>query len=215
MSTRLDFGSLDGETDGSLSIGTMCVLPGIFAFSRLCVPPPRPVPRRDDRRPTVIDRHRSTAGERAGMMMMRRAVGRSTCARAARAVWDASEGRGVASASASASASVSASGTGTGTGTDESAHRHQRHHRHHHRRGDRSVATSSSSSTASAWGRANRGYASATPSFEIIDHEYDALVVGAGGAGLRAAIGLGEHGFKTACVTKLFPTRSHLSLIHI
>ena len=200
-STRLDFGSLDGETDGSLSIGTMCVLPGIFAFSRLCVPPPRPVPRRDDRRPTVIDRHRSTAGERAGMMMMRRAVGRSTCARAARAVWDASEGRGVASASASAS--------GTGTGTDESAHRHQRHHRHHHRRGDRSVATSSSSSTASAWGRANRGYASATPSFEIIDHEYDALVVGAGGAGLRAAIGLGEHGFKTACVTKLFPTRSH------
>ena len=85
MSTRLDFGSLDGETDGSLSIGTMCVLPGIFAFSRLCVPPPRPVPRRDDRRPTVIDRHRSTAGERAGMMMMRRAVGRSTCARAARA----------------------------------------------------------------------------------------------------------------------------------
>ena len=132
-------------------------------------------------------------------MMMRRAVGRSTCARAARAVWDASEGRGVASASASAS--------GTGTGTDESAHRHQRHH--HHRRHDRSVATSSSSSTASAWGRANRGYASATPSCEIIDHEYDALVVGAGGAGLRAAIGLGEHGFKTACVTKLFPTRSH------
>ena len=45
--------------------------------------------------------------------------------------------------------------------------------------------------------------------YEIIDHEYDAVVVGAGGAGLRAAIGLSEHGYKTACVTKLFPTRSH------
>lgn len=45
--------------------------------------------------------------------------------------------------------------------------------------------------------------------YTIIDHEYDALVVGAGGAGLRAAMGLSEAGFKTACVTKLFPTRSH------
>lgn len=35
------------------------------------------------------------------------------------------------------------------------------------------------------------------------------MVVGAGGAGLRAAIGLSEHGFNTACITKLFPTRSH------
>jgi succinate dehydrogenase/fumarate reductase flavoprotein subunit len=35
------------------------------------------------------------------------------------------------------------------------------------------------------------------------------VVVGAGGAGLRAAIGLSEHGFNTACITKLFPTRSH------
>ena len=35
------------------------------------------------------------------------------------------------------------------------------------------------------------------------------VVVGAGGAGLRAAFGLAEHGFKTACITKLFPTRSH------
>ena len=47
------------------------------------------------------------------------------------------------------------------------------------------------------------------PAYQIIDHEYDAVVVGAGGAGLRAAIGLSEHGLKTACVTKLFPTRSH------
>ena len=45
--------------------------------------------------------------------------------------------------------------------------------------------------------------------YPIIDHEYDAVVVGAGGAGLRAAMGLSEHGFKTACITKLFPTRSH------
>lgn len=43
----------------------------------------------------------------------------------------------------------------------------------------------------------------------IIDHSYEALVVGAGGAGLRAAFGLAEQGFKTACITKLFPTRSH------
>jgi len=45
--------------------------------------------------------------------------------------------------------------------------------------------------------------------YPIIDHEYDALVVGAGGAGLRAAFGLAEAGFNTACISKLFPTRSH------
>lgn len=45
--------------------------------------------------------------------------------------------------------------------------------------------------------------------YEIIDHTYDAVVVGAGGAGLRAAFGLAEKGFKTACISKLFPTRSH------
>ena len=42
-----------------------------------------------------------------------------------------------------------------------------------------------------------------------VDHTYDAVVVGAGGAGLRAAFGLVEEGFKTAVITKLFPTRSH------
>jgi succinate dehydrogenase (ubiquinone) flavoprotein subunit len=42
-----------------------------------------------------------------------------------------------------------------------------------------------------------------------VDHTYDAVVVGAGGAGLRAAMGLAEKGFKTAVITKLFPTRSH------
>ena len=45
--------------------------------------------------------------------------------------------------------------------------------------------------------------------YTVIDHDYDAIVVGAGGAGLRAAFGLSEAGFKTACITKLFPTRSH------
>jgi succinate dehydrogenase (ubiquinone) flavoprotein subunit len=45
--------------------------------------------------------------------------------------------------------------------------------------------------------------------YTVIDHTYDALVVGAGGAGLRAAFGLAEAGYKTACITKLFPTRSH------
>ncbi|HEY1075761.1 MAG TPA: succinate dehydrogenase flavoprotein subunit [Fontimonas sp.] len=45
--------------------------------------------------------------------------------------------------------------------------------------------------------------------YEIIHHEYDAIVVGAGGAGLRATLGLAEAGLKTANITKLFPTRSH------
>lgn len=43
----------------------------------------------------------------------------------------------------------------------------------------------------------------------MVDHTFDAVVVGAGGAGLRAAFGLVEQGFKTACISKLFPTRSH------
>ncbi|XP_060103727.1 succinate dehydrogenase [ubiquinone] flavoprotein subunit, mitochondrial [Heteronotia binoei] len=45
--------------------------------------------------------------------------------------------------------------------------------------------------------------------YPVVDHEFDAVVVGAGGAGLRAAFGLSEAGFNTACVSKLFPTRSH------
>lgn len=49
--------------------------------------------------------------------------------------------------------------------------------------------------------------------YPIIDHEYDAVVVGAGGAGLRAMIGLCESGLKAACVTKLFPTRSHTGMV--
>ena len=45
--------------------------------------------------------------------------------------------------------------------------------------------------------------------YPITEHSYDVVVVGAGGAGLRATFGLAELGLKTACVTKLFPTRSH------
>ncbi len=47
--------------------------------------------------------------------------------------------------------------------------------------------------------------------YKIIDHEYDVVVLGAGGSGLRAAVGLSEVGLKTACVSKVFPTRSHTS----
>ena len=45
--------------------------------------------------------------------------------------------------------------------------------------------------------------------YEFIDHTYDVVVIGAGGAGLRATFGLAEAGFQTACLTKVFPTRSH------
>lgn len=51
--------------------------------------------------------------------------------------------------------------------------------------------------------------ASIVASLPVIEHEYDAVVLGAGGAGLRAAFGLAQSGLKIACVTKLFPTRSH------
>ncbi|HEY1724710.1 MAG TPA: succinate dehydrogenase flavoprotein subunit [Steroidobacteraceae bacterium] len=45
--------------------------------------------------------------------------------------------------------------------------------------------------------------------YEFVDHTYDVVVVGAGGAGLRATLGLAEAGLATACITKVFPTRSH------
>jgi len=48
-----------------------------------------------------------------------------------------------------------------------------------------------------------------TGKYTVVDHDFDVVVVGAGGAGLRAAMGAAEAGFKTACITKLFPTRSH------
>jgi len=74
----------------------------------------------------------------------------------------------------------------------------------------RSISTSSSRSF---WGSASKGSAKVnediTREYPVVDHEYDAVVVGAGGAGLRAAFGLVQEGFKTAVITKLFPTRSH------
>jgi succinate dehydrogenase / fumarate reductase flavoprotein subunit len=48
-----------------------------------------------------------------------------------------------------------------------------------------------------------------TQAYEISEHNYDVVIVGAGGAGLRAALGMAASGLKTACVTKVFPTRSH------
>ncbi len=48
-------------------------------------------------------------------------------------------------------------------------------------------------------------------SYKIIEHKYDVVVLGAGGSGLRAAVGLSEAGLKTACISKVFPTRSHTS----
>jgi succinate dehydrogenase / fumarate reductase flavoprotein subunit len=45
--------------------------------------------------------------------------------------------------------------------------------------------------------------------YEYVDHAYDVVVLGAGGSGLRATLGMAEQGLRTACVTKVFPTRSH------
>src|ERR1700712_5169815 len=51
--------------------------------------------------------------------------------------------------------------------------------------------------------------ASTQPAYKIVDHVYDTVVVGAGGSGLRATMGSAEAGLPTACITKVFPTRSH------
>ena len=48
-----------------------------------------------------------------------------------------------------------------------------------------------------------------TNAYEIIDHTYDVVVLGAGGAGLRATFGMALKGLRTACISKVFPTRSH------
>src|SRR4051812_47432326 len=50
---------------------------------------------------------------------------------------------------------------------------------------------------------------SATSAYKIVDHDYDVVVVGAGGSGLRATMGAAQGGLRTACITKVFPTRSH------
>ncbi|KAK2788556.1 succinate dehydrogenase flavoprotein subunit [Onygenales sp. PD_12] len=73
------------------------------------------------------------------------------------------------------------------------------------------AATRGFSSTSGLYGveGVSRGKGLGLENMEIIDHRYDALVVGAGGAGLMASVGLAESGLETACITKLFPTRSH------
>src|SRR5580698_1166504 len=60
-------------------------------------------------------------------------------------------------------------------------------------------------------GKATNGSGPATNghAYPIEDHTYDVVVVGAGGAGLRAVVGCSEAGLRTACITKVFPTRSH------
>ncbi|MDH6231449.1 succinate dehydrogenase / fumarate reductase flavoprotein subunit [Mesorhizobium soli] len=55
----------------------------------------------------------------------------------------------------------------------------------------------------------NKGAASAGKAYTYVDHKFDVVVVGAGGSGLRATLGMAEQGLKTACITKVFPTRSH------
>ena len=52
-------------------------------------------------------------------------------------------------------------------------------------------------------------------SYKIIDHEYDVVVLGAGGSGLRAAVGLSEAGLKTACVSKFFQLEVILLLLKV
>jgi succinate dehydrogenase / fumarate reductase, flavoprotein subunit len=64
---------------------------------------------------------------------------------------------------------------------------------------------------ATANGKSNGAAAPSTngKAYATTDHTYDVIVVGAGGAGLRATLGCAEAGLKTACITKVFPTRSH------
>jgi succinate dehydrogenase / fumarate reductase flavoprotein subunit len=54
-----------------------------------------------------------------------------------------------------------------------------------------------------------KGPAASGRAYTIVDHTFDVVVVGAGGAGLRATVGCSRAGLRTACVTKVFPTRSH------
>eukprot|EP00563_Minutocellus_polymorphus_P003629 CAMPEP_0181026872 /NCGR_PEP_ID=MMETSP1070-20121207/3871_1 /TAXON_ID=265543 /ORGANISM="Minutocellus polymorphus, Strain NH13" /LENGTH=645 /DNA_ID=CAMNT_0023104093 /DNA_START=263 /DNA_END=2200 /DNA_ORIENTATION=- len=80
------------------------------------------------------------------------------------------------------------------------------------RHGMKRTASAAAASSSSSSVHSSRSLSTSTQvqgDYTIVDHEFDAVVVGAGGAGLRAAMGLSEAGFKTACVSKLFPTRSH------
>ncbi len=57
--------------------------------------------------------------------------------------------------------------------------------------------------------KASNSSSATEKAYTFVDHKFDVVVVGAGGAGLRATLGMAEQGFKTACITKVFPTRSH------
>ncbi len=71
-------------------------------------------------------------------------------------------------------------------------------------------ATTSTAKTVKTGGSAPTARASyAGPAYPITDHTFDVLVVGAGGAGLRATVGCAQAGLRTACISKVFPTRSH------
>ena len=67
------------------------------------------------------------------------------------------------------------------------------------------MAESNGKANGAAAGTINIG----NTAYTVVDHEYDVVVVGAGGSGLRATFGMANKGFKTACITKVFPTRSH------
>src|SRR5215813_12108120 len=54
-----------------------------------------------------------------------------------------------------------------------------------------------------------KNFAIGERAYPVTDHSFDVLVVGAGGSGLRATLGASQAGLKTACITKVFPTRSH------
>ncbi|TPI09113.1 succinate dehydrogenase flavoprotein subunit [Mesorhizobium sp. B4-1-3] len=56
---------------------------------------------------------------------------------------------------------------------------------------------------------ANANTAGTASAYTFVDHKFDVVIVGAGGAGLRATLGMAEQGLRTACITKVFPTRSH------
>src|SRR4051794_41933709 len=58
-------------------------------------------------------------------------------------------------------------------------------------------------------GKGNGAPATNGKAYPINDHTFDVVVVGAGGAGLRASVGCAQAGLRTACITKVFPTRSH------
>ena len=50
--------------------------------------------------------------------------------------------------------------------------------------------------------------------YNVVDHQFDVVVVGAGGAGLRATFGMASAGMSVGCITKVFPTRSHSAAWH-